>query len=125
MSLLIICDILVVELFITPSFMPVIVGISILFILPVKTKDDPFICDKFVGIPVPSPDMPISWENAFGNEKNETLQFAADPIINSKIKAIVAGLPRSIFNLFLEFFTDHNKEVVADLSFRVTKYIRQ
>jgi hypothetical protein len=59
--------------------------------------------------------MSISWENAFVNGRNnETLEFTADPIINSKIKAIVVGLPRSIANLFLEFPTDHNKEVVAN-----------
>jgi hypothetical protein len=60
--------------------------------------------------------MFISWENAFVNGKdvkNETLEFAAAPIINSKIKAIVTGLPGSIPNLFLEFPTDHNKELVA------------
>jgi integrase len=60
--------------------------------------------------------MSISWENAFVNGKgnNETLEFTADAIINSKIKAIVVGLPRSIANLFLEFPTDHNKEIVAN-----------
>jgi hypothetical protein len=56
----------------------------------------------------------ISWENAVEN-KDETLEFTADPIINSKIKAIVTGLPRSISNLFLEFPTDDNKEVVATI----------
>jgi hypothetical protein len=60
--------------------------------------------------------MSITWENAFvnGKENNETLEFTADPIINSKIKAIVTGLPRSISNLFLEFPTDHNKDLVAN-----------
>jgi galactose-1-phosphate uridylyltransferase len=58
--------------------------------------------------------MSISWENAVENGKNETQEFTADPIINSKIKAIVTGLPRSIANLFLEFPNDHNKEVVAN-----------
>ncbi|MDQ3968389.1 MAG: hypothetical protein M3275_08355 [Thermoproteota archaeon] len=53
--------------------------------------------------------MSISWENAV-----ETQEFTADPIINSKIKAIVTGLPRSILNLFLEFPNDHNKEFVAN-----------
>jgi hypothetical protein len=56
--------------------------------------------------------MSISWENAVG--KNETQQFTADPIVNSKIKTVVIGLPRSISNLFLEFPTDHNKELVAN-----------
>jgi hypothetical protein len=59
--------------------------------------------------------MSISWENAFVNGRNsETLEFTADPIINSKIKAIVVGLPRSIANLFFEFHTDHNKELVGN-----------
>ena len=57
--------------------------------------------------------MSISWENAVGN-KNETQEFTADPIINSKIKTVVIGLPRSISNLFLEFPTDHNKDLVAN-----------
>ena len=60
--------------------------------------------------------MFISWENAFVNGKdvkNETLEFAAAPVINRKIKAIVTGLPGSISNLFLEFPTGHNKELVA------------
>jgi integrase len=47
-------------------------------------------------------------------KNNETLEFTTDPIINSKIKAIVAGLPKSISKLFLEFSTDHIKELVAD-----------
>lgn len=60
--------------------------------------------------------MSISWENAFvnGKEKNETLEFTADPTINSKIKAVVTGLPKSISNLFLEFMGDHDKKLVAD-----------
>jgi integrase len=53
--------------------------------------------------------MSISWENA-----NETQEFTANTIVNSKIKAVVAGLPKSIANLFLEFPDDHNKELVAD-----------
>jgi hypothetical protein len=53
--------------------------------------------------------MSISWENAV-----ETQEFTADPIINSKIKAVVAGLPKSIANLFLEFLTDHDKKLVVD-----------
>jgi hypothetical protein len=53
--------------------------------------------------------MSISWENAV-----ETQEFTANPIINNKIKAVVAGLPRSIANLFLEFPDDHNKELVTD-----------
>ena len=109
--LFIICGI-IIELFITPLFVSAIVGISILFILPVNKKNDPFICDEFVAISVPLLDMSISWENAVG--KNETQQFTADPIVNSKIKTVVIGLPRSISNLFLEFPTDHNKELVAN-----------
>lgn len=69
--------------------------------------------------------MFISWENAFVNGKdvkNETLEFAAAPIINSKIKAIVTGLPGSISNLFLEFPTDHNKELVASF---LDSYVKQ
>jgi site-specific recombinase XerD len=59
--------------------------------------------------------MSISWENAVGiNNKNETQEFTADPTINSKIKAVVSGLPRSISNLFLEFPTDDNKDLVAN-----------
>jgi hypothetical protein len=57
--------------------------------------------------------MSISWENAVIG-KNETQKFSADPIMNSKIKAVVTGLPRSISNLFLEFPTDDNKELVAN-----------
>ena len=109
--LFIICGI-IIELFITSLFVSAIVGISILFILPVNMKNDPFICDEFVAISVPLLDMSISWENAVG--KNETQQFTADPIVNSKIKTVVIGLPRSISNLFLEFPTDHNKELVAN-----------
>lgn len=109
--LLIICDI-IAELFIAALFVSAIVGISILFILPVNKKNDPFIWDGSVGIPVPLLDMSISWENAVG--KNETQEFTADPIVNSKVKAIVTGLPRSISNLFLEFPTDDNKELVAN-----------
>jgi hypothetical protein len=58
--------------------------------------------------------MSISWENTVENGKNETQEFTADPTINSKIKAIVTGLPRSISNLFLEFPNDYNKELVAN-----------
>jgi hypothetical protein len=54
--------------------------------------------------------MSISWENAV--VKNETQEFTADPAINNKIKAVVTGLPKSISNLFLEFLTDHNKELI-------------
>jgi hypothetical protein len=56
--------------------------------------------------------MSISWENAV--VKNETQELSADPIINSRIKAVVSGLSRSIANLFLEFPTDHNKELVTN-----------
>jgi hypothetical protein len=63
--------------------------------------------------------MSISWENAVG--KNETQEFTADPIVNSKIKAVVSGLPRSIANLFLEFPTDDNKEIVANFLDSYTK----
>ena len=101
--------------------MSAIVGISILFILPDNTMDDPFIWDGSVKIPVPSLDMSISWENAVGNVKNETQEFTADPVINSKIKAVVSGLPRSISNLFLEFPTDHNKDLVANFLHSCTK----
>jgi hypothetical protein len=58
--------------------------------------------------------MSISWGNAVGNGKNETQEFTADPIVNSKIKAVVSGLPRSISNLFLEFPTDDNKDLAAN-----------
>lgn len=83
--------------------------------------DDPFIWDGSVKIPVPSLDMSISWENAVGNVKNETQEFTADPVINSKIKAVVSGLPRSMSNLFLEFPTDHNKDLVANFLHSCTK----
>jgi hypothetical protein len=83
--------------------------------------DDPFIWDGSVKIPVPSLDMSISWENAVGNVKNETQEFTADPVINSKIKAVVSGLPRSISNLFLEFPTDHNKDLVANFLYSCIK----
>jgi hypothetical protein len=53
--------------------------------------------------------MSISWENAV-----ETQKFSADPATNNKIKAVVTGLPKSISNLFLEFLTDHDKNLVAD-----------
>jgi hypothetical protein len=56
--------------------------------------------------------MSISWENAV--VKDETQEFTADPAKNNKIKAVVTGLPKSISNLFLEFLTDHNKELVAN-----------
>ena len=56
--------------------------------------------------------MSISGENAV--ENNETQEYTADPAINNKIKAVVAGLPKSIANLFLEFSTDHDKKLVAD-----------
>ena len=79
-------------------------------ILPVNKKNDPFICDEFVAISVPLLNMSISWENAV----NETQQFTADPIVNSKIKAVVTWLPKSISNLFLDFLTDHNKEIVVN-----------
>jgi site-specific recombinase XerD len=63
--------------------------------------------------------MSISWENAV--RKNETQEFTADPIVNIKIKAVVSGLPRSIANLFLEFPTDDNKELVANFLDSCTK----
>lgn len=53
--------------------------------------------------------MSISWENAV-----ETQKFSADPATNNKIKAVVTGLPKSISNLFLEFLTDHDRNLVAD-----------
>jgi hypothetical protein len=109
LPLFIICGI-IIELFITSLFVSAIVGISILFNLPVNKKNDPFICDEFVAISVPLLNISISWENAV----NETQQFTADPIVNSKIKAVVTWLPKSISNLFLDFLTDHNKEIVVN-----------
>jgi integrase len=53
--------------------------------------------------------MSISWESAV-----ETQEFSADPTTDNKIKAVVTGLPKSIANLFLEFPTDYNKEIVAN-----------
>jgi hypothetical protein len=53
--------------------------------------------------------MSISWDNTV-----ETQEFSADPATNSKIKAVIIGLPKSISNLFLEFLTDHDKKLVAD-----------
>jgi hypothetical protein len=53
--------------------------------------------------------MSISWENAV-----ETQKCSADPATNNNIKAVVTGLPKSISNLFLEFLTDHDKNLVAD-----------
>jgi hypothetical protein len=50
LPLLIICGIIVV-LFITSLLASAIVGISILFILPVNMKNDPFICDGLVSVP--------------------------------------------------------------------------
>jgi hypothetical protein len=40
--------------------------------------------------------MAISWEDSV-----KTQEFSANPIINSKIKAVVTGLPKNISNLFL------------------------
>jgi hypothetical protein len=54
--------------------------------------------------------MSISWENAV----NETQEFSVDSTTNSKIRAVVTGLPKSISNLFLEFSMDHDKKLVAD-----------
>jgi hypothetical protein len=48
--LFIICGI-IIELFITSSFVSAIVGISILFILPDNTMDDPFIKNGFASLP--------------------------------------------------------------------------
>jgi hypothetical protein len=53
--------------------------------------------------------MSISWENTV-----KTQEFSAEHLINSKIKAVVTGLPKNISDLFLEFLTDHDKELVAD-----------
>src|SRR5918997_531367 len=47
--LFIICGI-TIKLFISSLLVSVIVGISILFILPVNRNDDPFICDRFVSL---------------------------------------------------------------------------
>jgi integrase len=55
--------------------------------------------------------MSIAWEE----KSSETQQFSADPIVNDKIKLAVVGLWQpSIQNLFLEFPTDRDKELVAD-----------
>jgi integrase len=54
--------------------------------------------------------MSITWENTV----NETQEFSADPIINNKIKLAATGLKKSIRDLFLEFPTDKDKELVAD-----------
>jgi hypothetical protein len=90
-----------------------VVGISILFILPDRRREDSFIWNVLVSLSgeaaAAASDMSISWESAV-----ETQKFSADPTINNKIKAVVTGLPRSIANLFLEFPTDYNKELVAN-----------
>jgi hypothetical protein len=102
------------ELFIRSLLVSAVVGISILFILPVMRKEDPFLCDKLVGVSVPL-NTSIAWEGSLSEEEaKETQKFSADPAINNKIKAIVTGLPKSIVNLFLEFSMDHDKKLVAD-----------
>jgi hypothetical protein len=56
--------------------------------------------------------MSITWEAK--SPTPETLQFSADPIINNKIKSVVAGFVPSIQKLFLDFPTERDKELVAD-----------
>lgn len=57
--------------------------------------------------------MSIAWEST--TKPVETQQFSANPIINDKIKSALTGLHQpSVQNLFLEFPTDHDKELVAD-----------
>jgi integrase-like protein len=53
--------------------------------------------------------LSIAWENTV-----ETQQFSPDPIINNKIKSVVTGLQPSIQQLFMEFPSDRDKELVAD-----------
>jgi len=88
-----------------------VVGISILFILPVVRNDDPSIWDGFASLTfeAASSDISISWENAV-----ETQEFSANPIVNNKIKTVVTGLPKSISNLFSEFLMDQDKNLVAE-----------
>ena len=88
-----------------------VVGINILFILPVVRNDDPFIWNGFASLTfeAASSDTSISWENAV-----ETQEFSANPIVNNKIKTVVTGLPKRISNLFSEFLTDQDKNLVAD-----------
>jgi hypothetical protein len=86
-----------------------------LFILPDNQSDDPFICDEFVSFSVTSLDMSISWENAFVNEKNETQEFSANPVINKKVKIAVSGLQKTTQRYFVrDIINEKDKELVAD-----------
>jgi hypothetical protein len=104
------------ELFIASLFMTAIEGISILFILPDKTKNDLFICDEFVDVSVwLSLDMSISWENAVEKEKNETQEFSANTVINKKVKIAVSGLQKTIQKYFIrDIINEKDKELAAD-----------
>jgi integrase len=60
--------------------------------------------------------MSIAWENTVDETASaETQQFSADPIIDKKIRTAVAGIKhKHVQNLFLDFPTEHDKELVAD-----------
>jgi hypothetical protein len=104
------------ELFIASLFMTAIEGISILFILPDKTKNDLFICDEFVDVSVwLSLDMSIFWEYAVEKEKNETQEFSANTVINKKVKIAVSGLQKTIQKYFIrDIINEKDKELAAD-----------
>jgi hypothetical protein len=82
-------------------------------ILPDNKKNDPFICDEFVGVSVRlSLGMSISWENAF---VNETQEFSANPVINKKVKKAVSGLQKTIQKYFIrDIINEKDKELAAD-----------
>jgi site-specific recombinase XerD len=60
--------------------------------------------------------MSIAWEKAQAQRQAqaETQEFSVDPSINHKIKIATAGLQKNIMNLFWQFPTDKDKELVAD-----------
>jgi Phage integrase, N-terminal SAM-like domain len=65
--------------------------------------------------------MSIEWENAQAQTQAETQEFSEDPAVNHKIKIATSGLQKNIMNLFWQFPTDKDKELVADFIITCTK----